>query len=203
MKIRALLVDLGGVVFTLDWERMFSHWARHARVPAAELRARFSFDAPYERHERGEIDEREYYAALRRSLGIDLDDAALAEGWGAIFADEIPETVALLRAARTKVPVYAFSNSNLAHARVWRERFASALTVFDRIFVSCELGARKPERAAFEAIARAIGVPLDRILFFDDTRENVEGARAAGLEAVLVTSPQDVRDALRPWLAAT
>jgi len=201
VAVEALLFDLGGVVFTLDWERMFACWSRHAGVPARELRAKFSFDAPYERHERGEIGERDYYAALRESLGIALTDEQLAEGWGAIFADEIPETVGLLRSIRGNVPLYAFSNSNAAHARLWRRRFAAALAVFDRIFVSCELGARKPERAAFEAIARAIGVPLERILFFDDTRENVEGARAAGLQAVLVKSPRDVREALRPWLA--
>jgi len=31
----------------------------------------------------------------------------------------------------------------------------------------------------------------------------VEGARAAGLEAVLVRSPEDVVQALRPWLEET
>ena len=197
MKPRSLLFDLGGVIFTLDWQRMFDRWSRHSGVPAAQLRSKFRFDAPYERHERGEIGEREYYASLRASLGIDIADAQFAEGWGAIFADEISETVALLRTIRGDIPLYAFSNSNLAHARVWRERFASGLAVFDRVFVSCELGARKPERAAFEAIAAATGVPLARTLFFDDTRDNVEGARAAGLDAVLVKSAADVATALR------
>jgi len=79
----------------------------------------------------------------------------------------------------------------------------AALPVFRKVFVSYELGARKPERAAFEAIARAIGVPLERILFFDDTAENVAGARAAGVAAIQVRGPQDVADALRPWLQPT
>ena len=193
----ALLFDLGGVVFTLEWERMFASWSRRAGVPVAKLRARFCFDAPYERHERGEIDARAYFAALRQSLGIELTDAQFAEGWGAIFTAEIAETVALLRSLRGKLPLYAFSNSNPAHARVWRDRFAMGLSVFDRIFVSCELGARKPEREAFEAISRATGVPLERMLFFDDTPSNVDGALAAGLPAVLVQSPGDVAQALR------
>ena len=203
MKPEALLFDLGGVVFTLDWDRAFACWSRHAGVPAADIRARYRFDPPYERHERGEIAEAEYYASLRRSLGIDLTDAQFAEGWAAIFVDEIAETVELLRLVRSRVPLYAFSNSNPAHARVWRARFASALSVFRTVFVSCELGARKPERAAFEAIAREIGVLPGRILFFDDTAENVAGASAAGLQAIRVRSPQDVAGALRPWLEPT
>jgi putative hydrolase of the HAD superfamily len=43
-------------------------------------------------------------------------------------------------------------------------------------------------------------VPIDRVLFFDDLAENVEGARAAGMQAVQVRSPVDVAAALRPWL---
>jgi glucose-1-phosphatase len=39
-------------------------------------------------------------------------------------------------------------------------------------------------------------VPLDRILFFDDTGANVEAARAFGMPAVLVRSPADVAEAL-------
>jgi len=151
LKPEALLFDLGGVIFELDWERMFARWSRHAGVPASRLRERFAFDAAYERHERDEIAEHEYYASLRRSLGIDLTDAQFAEGWGAIFTVEIPQTVALLRTLRGKHPLYAFSNSNVAHASVWGARFAPALSVFDRVFVSCELGARKPERAASRA----------------------------------------------------
>src|SRR3989440_2675940 len=163
---------------------------------------RYAFDAPYERHERGEIGESDYYASLRRSLGIDLTDAQFAEGWRAIFVDEIPETIELLRSIRPQIPLYAFSNSNAAHARVWRARFGSALAVFRKVFVSCELGARKPERAAFEAIARDIGVPIERILFFDDTEENIAGARAAGIAAMHVRTPQDIASALRPWIPA-
>jgi FMN phosphatase YigB (HAD superfamily) len=41
-----------------------------------------------------------------------------------------------------------------------------------------------------------IGATPHSILFFDDGAENVAGARAAGMQAVHVTSPDSVRDAL-------
>ena len=202
-KPEALLFDLGGVVMGLDWERAFARWSASSGIRAETLRARYRFDEPYERHERGEISERDYYAALRRSLAIDLTDDEWAAGWGAIFVDEIAPAVEAIARVKERIPVYAFSNSNAAHHAVWSRQFANALAHFRKVFVSSQLGLRKPERAAFEAIARDIGVPLDRILFFDDTPENVEGARAAGMPAVHVRSPQDVVDALRPWNAPT
>ena len=39
-------------------------------------------------------------------------------------------------------------------------------------------------------------MPADRIVFFDDLAENIEGARMRGLTAVQVTSPEDVARAL-------
>ena len=49
-------------------------------------------------------------------------------------------------------------------------------------------------------MARAIGLPPGRVLFFDDLPANVQGAQGAGMQAVLVRSPEDVASALRPWL---
>ena len=81
MSVEALLFDLGGVVIEIDFGRAVASWAAAAGVPVDDIRARFSFDEAYQRHERGEIAGEEYFAALRsslRTLRIDLPDAALA-----------------------------------------------------------------------------------------------------------------------------
>jgi FMN phosphatase YigB (HAD superfamily) len=196
----ALLFDLGGVVMGIDWDRAFQRWGRASHVPPEALATLYTFDEHYERHERGEIGELDYYAALRRSLAIDIPDDDFRAGWGAIFTEPVHETVALLEKLRDRVPLYAFSNSNAAHHAVWSRKFAPALANFRRVFVSSEMGLRKPERAAFDHIAREIGVAPARILFFDDTLANVEGASLAGLQAVHVAAPADVRIAVRPWM---
>ena len=55
---------------------------------------------------------------------------------------------------------------------------------------------------AFAAVGFA-QTEADRVLFFDDLPANVEGARAAGMQAVLVRSPDDVAQALQSWLGET
>jgi putative hydrolase of the HAD superfamily len=139
---------------------------------------------------------------LRQSLGIDLPHEVFDYGWKDIFPRAIPETVEIVRALHGRIPLYLFSNTNPAHFEAWHGRFAEALRPFDRIFTSCGIGVRKPERAAFEHVAREVGLPLASILFLDDTAQNVEGAHAAGMPAVLVKSPADVRRAVAPWLPA-
>ncbi len=199
--IDAIVFDLGNVVVEIDFERVVAHWAASAGRDTEEIRARFSHDGPYQRHERDEIGTPEYFASLRSVLGIDLTDAQFLEGWSQVFVREIDPVVALLPRLAERLPLYVFSNTNRAHHEEFARRFATALRPFRKVFVSHELGRRKPERAAFEAIAREIGTPIQRILFLDDLEENVLGARMAGMHAALVRSPDDVRTAAAPWLA--
>ena len=200
-KIDALLFDLGGVVFEIDFNRMFARWATYAGEEPETIRARFSLDAFYARHERGEIQASEYFASLRSSLQINLSDAQFADGWTAIYLEEIPGVAQLLRSVKDQIPLYAFTNSNPTHMVLWANRYSETLKSFRRVFVSSDLGLRKPEPEAFAAIAETIGVSLDRILFFDDTRENVEGAMAVGMRAVHVDAiegvPETIANSLR------
>jgi putative hydrolase of the HAD superfamily len=193
----ALLFDLGGVVIEIDFNRAFARWAAHSKQHPETIKAKFSFDCYYKRHERGEIGASEYFDSLRTSLSIDISDTQFMDGWNAIYVREVPGIAALLQRAKEKIPLYAFTNSNPTHQHVWSQRFAAVLGLFHTVFVSSELGKRKPEPKAFHAIAEAIGVKLSRIMFFDDSLENVEGARAIGLRAVHVRSIADIEGSLQ------
>jgi HAD superfamily hydrolase (TIGR01549 family) len=192
----ALLFDLGRVVLDIDFRRTLVCWAGHAGCEPAQLVGRFSNDETYRRHERGEISDAEFFAGLRTSLGIKLSDAQFLEGWNAIFAGEMPGIARHLARAAKRVPLYAFSNTNVAHAEHFSVAFADVLSHFREIFLSSTIGLRKPDAQAYDHVVKAIGVPASRIVFFDDLAENIEGARARGLTAVHVTSPEDVADAL-------
>jgi HAD superfamily hydrolase (TIGR01509 family) len=192
----ALLFDLGRVIFDIDFDRALACWAGHARCDRTSLGARFSHDEAYKRHEVGAIDEVAYFAALAASLGIDITNEQWLEGWNAIFVGEMPGIADILAAAGRHVPLYAFTNSNRAHERYFSVRFADILGQFREVYVSSTMGMRKPDPQAFDHVVAAIGVPAERILFFDDNRENVEGARARGLKAVQVTSIADIAGAL-------
>ena len=50
--------------------------------------------------------------------------------------------------------------------------------------LSAELGAVKPTREAFDRAAERCGVRPGQLLLVDDSIGNVEGARAAGWEAI-------------------
>jgi HAD superfamily hydrolase (TIGR01509 family) len=196
-RVDALLFDLGGVVIEIDFGRVFQAWADAASVSHARIAQRFSPDAGYEAHERGEISAQEYCKHLRATLGVTLGDEILLSGWNQIFVGPIPGVEALLESLARAYRVYAFSNTNVAHRAFWQARYATLLQPFSQIFCSCDLGVRKPSADAFLEVSRRIGIAPGRIVFFDDHPQNVRGARAAGLLAHEVHSAGDIRAALQ------
>ena len=193
----ALLFDLGRVVLDIDFSKAIGCWAAHAGCEPSDILARYVRDEAYRHHETGKISDSEYFESLRASLGIGITDDQFLEGWNAIFAGEMPGIAELLARAAGHLPLYAFSNTNQPHVDYFSKEYADLLGHFRRLYLSSSIGLRKPDAEAFDHVVAAIGVPAERIVFFDDLAENIEGARARGLTAVHVTSPRDVGNALK------
>jgi putative hydrolase of the HAD superfamily len=191
-----LLFDIGRVVLDIDFNKVMTGWAGHAGCTPAELASRFVVDDSFKHHEIGRIDDAAFFHNLRASLGIGISDEQFLEGWNAIFTGEMPGIAPLLANAGQRMPLYAFSNTNPAHVAHFAKAYSDVLGHFSEIFLSSSIGLRKPDAEAYDHVVKAIGVPASRILFFDDSAANIEGARSRGLAAVHVTSTDDVAKAL-------
>jgi len=190
--IDLLLFDLGGVVIDIDFERMFKKWSLYSGLPIQEIKAAFSIDAAFEQHERGQIDSADYYRYLCESIGMEMSFEQFSEGWNDIMVAPIKPTVKLLKHLYTKIPLYALSNANPLHKAYWENTYADELGYFNQIFVSSDIGCRKPDPGAYLLVAEELNVDPQNIVFFDDLADNVEGARNLGMQAVHVKSPTDI-----------
>jgi HAD superfamily hydrolase (TIGR01509 family) len=59
------------------------------------------------------------------------------------------------------------------------------LDIFDATVISGDVGLHKPQPEIYELGAERIGVPAANCVFVDDLRENVAGAEAVGMTALL------------------
>src|SRR6187431_2681522 len=175
-SVDVLLFDLGRVVLDISFDTVMANWAGHAGCAPADLARRFVVNDSFKHHEIGRIDDAAFFAGLRQSLGVSLTDAQFLEGWNAIFTGEMPGIAPLLSRAAARLPLYAFSNTNPPHVAHFSKTYANVLGHFREIYLSSNIRLRKPEVAAYHHVVSAIGVPASRIVFFDDSADNIAGA---------------------------
>lgn len=158
--------------FADTWSRRGPEF-RHGRIDWQDLVARV-FDGVSDVGRQGE-----FFDAL-------YEHFATTVPWR-VFPDVVP-TLTRLRNRGIKLGV--ISN--------WDERLRPLLSAlhlarhFDAILVSAEEGIQKPDPAIFRAAARRLGVsPSEAAHVGDSSGEDVAGARAAGMQAVLVNRDPD------------
>jgi HAD superfamily hydrolase (TIGR01509 family) len=91
--------------------------------------------------------------------------------------------------------MHAFSNYP-----VWFEMIEERLGVsrfVDWTFVSCLMGLRKPDPAAYAHVLDDLGVPAERCIFVDDRSSNCQAARRSGLNAIRFDGIDALRATLR------
>ncbi len=110
----------------------------------------------------------------------------------------LPEALALAEKIARKARVAVLTNNNLLVAREIDAIFPELRLIFgDRIFVSAEFRARKPDPEAYLRCLARLGAAPDETLFVDDSAANVAGAERAGLVGHVYAGVDTLTAALR------
>ena len=127
----------------------------------------------------------DYMPVLEQSLVKYEANASVEEIYREVWCriDLVPETVAVVHQLR-----HAGYGVHLAtNQERYRGSYMRTELGYDELFdISCysyDIGAMKPDQAFFDEATARIGANASELLFIDDTEENVEGARRAGLAA--------------------
>lgn len=178
-RFDVLLFDLGGVLMDFAGFEGLS-----PLIPGApdrtEIRDRWIRSDSVQRFERGEITPDRFATGVIEEFEIDLSPLDFLGHFVEWAREPTPGAISLLTSLRNDHRIAALSNANELHTPLHRQRFGS---VIENFYFSDEIGHVKPERAIYEHVIRDLGVPPDRIAFFDDTPVNVEGARETGIIA--------------------
>jgi glucose-1-phosphatase len=200
--------DLGNVLLLFSHERMCQQMADVAGVPLDVIRT--SVFGPEEaqsaqiRYESGEIDSDGYFEYFCRASGTRPDRERLERAFCDIFAplEATWTVVRALSAAGHRLAV--LSNTNRLQWDWCTDgrfpllaAFGETGSPFAWAVLSYEVRSMKPDRWIYDAAVERAGVPAREVFFADDRPENVVGATAAGLDAVLFTDAEKLKTDLR------
>lgn len=203
--VKAIVFDLGGVLIDLDFDRCvrsFREILGYERI--TEILDLWHQKGIYGDMEAGLITADEFRAeVLRESLpGCVPSDVDRAMAGLLVGMD--PKKVPLLEELSRKYALYGLSNNNEISVRrmhdIYEENGLDWRRIFRKEFISSRMKMLKPSREIFDAAAAEIGLPPAEILFVDDSQTNVDGALAAGWQAVYYQQGTDLRACLSGYL---
>jgi glucose-1-phosphatase len=190
--IKLAIFDLGNVLYLNHFERALELWAAASGRAAESFAAFLALDDVHGPFERGALTPEQFHAAFNRACAVELPFEPFVEGWNAIYGDYIPGTREAITQLKARMPVVALTNTNELHCPTWQGRYADALAAFDAVYISNELGMRKPDPEIFTYVLDRHRVSADEAVFFDDNEANVVSARALGIHAHRVVGPDTI-----------
>jgi putative hydrolase of the HAD superfamily len=188
-----LLFDLGGVVIELDGLPIWMEWTGESNERV--VWERWLRSPAVRRFESGRATPAEFGEEIVREFGLEIAAAEFLSHFATWPRGPYPGVLELLASLRSRFAIACLSNCNELHWPRFLDEMGLA-GAFDHHFSSHELGALKPDPEIFAHAVERLGVAPERVLFLDDNQLNVDGARAAGLDAELVKGPDGIRAAL-------
>ncbi len=182
MKFKNLVFDLGNVIVDVDRKRFTD-----------AMGWRYEDFAPFFRSSRFRVfetekgDEAGYFRQLSEYVPISPGDEMRYRELLHLSFPLRGRTWGIIHWLRLRYRLFLFSNTNLLDFRAVNT--AVGLThPFEKVYLSYEQGALKPEKTAYERAGKLFGIRPSETCFFDDLEANVRGARSAGWQAFRVES---------------
>lgn len=207
-EIEAIVSDFGGVLTTpllssfvavQDEIGISPENLGRAMRAATEERG----ENPLYEMERGELAENDFLDLLAGALEPLAGHRPHLHRFREIYFEALhpnQEMIALMRELKASGLKMAMLTNNV---REWEPLWRSMLPVdeiFEEIVDSAFVGCRKPEARIYELTLERIGMRAEACLFVDDLHPNIEGAEAAGMQAIHFRSNEQAIGEIRAAL---
>jgi HAD superfamily hydrolase (TIGR01509 family) len=186
-----LLFDIGGVLIELIGAPKVLEWMNW-RVDREEMNKMWSDSASVRAFETGKITSFEFADSIIRELKLSVKPDKFIEEFSKFPKGFFHGAEEFLQKLSEKYSIATLSNTNEIH---WDKLCKE--NNFDKIitnnFLSFRIGCMKPDKEAYLKVINELNCTADRIIFFDDSRINVEAARETGMNSILVNGFDELK----------
>jgi putative hydrolase of the HAD superfamily len=178
-----MVFDLGNVLLPFDYQKIIGKFEQ-IEFGLGKKFADF-YRNNYETHrkfERGEYSIEEFTEILLNVLDHKVSKENFYEIYSKIFSVN-EELVAVLPALQKNYQLVLLSNTNAIHEHYGWKNY-EFLKYFDKLILSHEVGAVKPETKMYKAVEVFTQKPPQEHFYIDDILEYISAARQLGWDAV-------------------
>jgi FMN phosphatase YigB (HAD superfamily) len=197
-KIEAVIFDLGRVLVNIDLEPLKKQLSSTGIInESGDLIEKVRESDLIPQLNSGKISFQQFHRSLCSRYGFDWSLDLFHDAWCSIFYPS-PAMEALVRDLHGRVPLGLLSDTDLSHWTYIRRHYP-IVEVFKGPVLSFQVGVCKPDPAMYRAAAQSVGLPPQQCFYTDDLPGNIEGARAAGMTAILFQDADQIRQELKNY----
>ncbi|HOK98925.1 MAG: HAD family phosphatase [Bacteroidales bacterium] len=198
-----LLLDLGGVLVSIDFTRMANAFEKLGISKFHEMYSHQQQIELFDRFDRGQVSEDNFRTALLNLCSCrHITAEQFDQAWNQIIVDVPDAVLNCLRHLAQQFNLFVLSNTNSIHIRfLYRYLFEvkgvhNFEAYFKKVYYSYQMGYRKPEVAIFEQVLVDAKIDPQRTLFIDDTPANIEAAKLLGFQVFLMPKGKLLSDVI-------
>jgi putative hydrolase of the HAD superfamily len=192
-KIESVIFDWGGVLIDDPRPGLLRYCANAFGVSQEKYTP--VHDSFLDGFQKGLISEEEFWLEISQKLGKSAPEAPSL--WFNAFRSAHvprPKVFSLVSSLHEKgYKTALLSNTERPAVKFFHEL---GYGMFDVLVFSCEQGVAKPERRIYEITLEKLGSEAPHCVFIDDRRDYVQGAKDAGLNAILFKSVDQTKHEL-------
>ena len=199
-QIKNIIFDLGGVLFDINYHLTKKAFEDLGVKDFDSMYSHASADKLFQLLETGRIKESQFYQQLNKSAGLNLTATQINNAWNSMLMDFREESLDFLSELGTRYRIFLFSNTNVIHMEKFHEiylekpRAQPFNDLFEKPFYSCEIGLRKPDVSAYQYVLDHVNIKPAETCFIDDSIQNVQGAKDAGMKSILLKTDERIED---------
>jgi len=181
-EIKVILFDLGMVLVDFDHNKAAERISAFCSKTPRQIYNLFFQSPATAAFEAGKITPEDFYLRVKDMLDLNLSFNSFVSIWNDIFF-LTPHNRSVYRLANTLRANYKtalVSNINTLHYEYLRKNFP-VFGVFDKIFLSFQLGLIKPDKEIYKKVIQELKVSPQEIFYTDDRQELVESANSQGM----------------------
>lgn len=195
-KYSAIVFDLGQVLVRFDYKYFVEKVNTHKNGIGEHFMELYKRNYNIHRDfEKGVISEKDFIAQMLNNLDHTIDAETFCKYWSDIFTLN-ENVISLLPELRKNYKLYLLSNTNSIHKKYGYQDY-EFLKLFDKLFLSHEVGYVKPEMEIYQSIEKESGYPPNEHIFIDDILEYVDAAKKLGWDAIQFVGYDDLVKNLR------
>lgn len=201
--IQNVIFDLGGVIINLDTNRTIREFNKISQIPFEKLYTQAKQEEIFDLLDRGKISTSDFLNELKRQIRYTGPTEDILLAWNAMLLDVPEERLDVLVEMKHNYNTYLLSNTCEPHIEAFERELHEEHGIknfndyFDKVYYSCRIGLRKPNKDIFELVLNENGLKAEETVFIDDSPQHVKAAGELGINAFLLQKNLEIGDLLK------